>query len=170
MIEWKDVVGYEDYFRVSNTGSIFSKRTNKYLKLIVSKTGYHIFTTKFNGRKSKSYCFKVHRLVAEAFISNPENKPVVNHKDGNKINNKIINLEWATHSENSQHAIDTKLQIPTKGEARYNAILTDEDVRNIKKLYIPKIFGKRKIAKVLGLKVGLVDGVLHSNGWGHVKE
>ena len=65
--EWRDVIGYENYFRVSNLGRIFSKRTNKIIKLVVSKQGYYTFSTRFNGRKSKPHCFRVHRLVAEAF-------------------------------------------------------------------------------------------------------
>ena len=103
--EWRDVVGYEKYFKISNKGNVFSKRSNKVLKLHTHPNGYYIFSTHLDGRKSKAICFKVHRLVAKAFIDNPENKPVVNHIDGVKLNNNVNNLEWCTHKDNTKHAI-----------------------------------------------------------------
>jgi len=65
----------------------------------------------------KSKRFSVHRIVAEAFIDNPDNKPCVNHIDGNKLNNNSDNLEWCTHKENTKHAFDTGLSVGMKGEA-----------------------------------------------------
>lgn len=101
---FKDVVGFEDYFQISNLGKIFSKRSNKILKLHTNKSGYVSLATKIGGRQGTSHCFRVHRLVAEAFLPNPENKLEVNHKDGIKTNNKISNLEWVTSSENKIHS------------------------------------------------------------------
>lgn len=111
MIEcvWKDVVGYEEYFSVSSTGEIFSKRTNKVLKQNTTKEGYKTVATKIGGRGGLNLCFKVHRLVATAFIPNPEGKPYVNHIDGCTSNNCVSNLEWCTASENAIHAITTGL-------------------------------------------------------------
>jgi hypothetical protein len=114
---YKDVVGFEDYFQVSNLGNVYSKRTSKVLKQTVSKTGYYSVATKIGGRKGQAYCFKVHRLVAEAFLPEPDKYIkesikdtvygviVVNHKDGNKLNNLVENFEWCTYKENTQHAI-----------------------------------------------------------------
>lgn len=82
---FKDVVGFEDYFQISNFGRFFSKRSNKLLKLHINKSGYITLATKIGGRHGTNHCFKIHRVVAEAFIPNPENKPEVNHKDGKKI-------------------------------------------------------------------------------------
>ncbi len=158
---WKDVIGYEDYFKVSNIGNIFSKRTNKILKLVISKTGYHIFSTKLNGRNSKAICFKVHRLVAEAFLDEPEKyikdwasntfyrKVYVNHKDGNKLNNIYTNLEWVTNSENIKHALENNLLIPVKGSNSLLCRLDNEQVRYIRQHFKPRDreFGSRALGR-----------------------
>lgn len=82
------------------------RKTGLVLKPRISKHGYYYVNIyKNNNRKT----VKNHRLVAEAFIPNPENKPEVNHKDGDKLNNKISNLEWVTSSENIYHAVHTGL-------------------------------------------------------------
>ena len=104
---WKDVVGYEGYYQVSNFGNIRSvdrviysdklhigtkrKLDGKMLKPYVNAHGYLALTLTKNG-KEKS--LRVHRLVAEAFIKNPNNYDQINHIDGNKTNNKVENLEW----------------------------------------------------------------------------
>ena len=118
---FKDVIGYEDYFKISNHGNLYSKLSNRLLKQTVSATGYYTVATKIGGRTGTAICFKIHRLVAEAFLEPPSkqqlqwasttkyNKVLVNHKDGNKLNNNVDNLEWATASENTNHAISTGL-------------------------------------------------------------
>ena len=121
-IEWRSVIGYEGYYDVSNFGDVRSvsrtvsrDTTGDYwkvgaiLKASVTPKGYlRIQLTK--DCSSRSYM--VHRLVAEVFIENKENKPEVNHVDGNKKNNHVVNLEWVTSSENLQHAYETQLKDP----------------------------------------------------------
>lgn len=139
MIEvWKDVVGYEDYFQVSNTGKIFSKRTKKELKLHTNKNGYIVFATRFGGRNGKNKCLRVHILVANAFIDNIYNKPTVNHIDGDKKNNNVTNLEWATNSEQQLHAHSIGLHINKKGQDVYNSKFTNEDIDYIRNVYTPR--------------------------------
>ena len=100
--EWKDIKGYEGKYQVSNLGRIKSLNYNhtkkeKILDIKPRKDGY-MYVGLFKNGKRKS--FKVHRLVAEVFIENPNKYPVINHKDENKSNNCISNLEWCTHKYN----------------------------------------------------------------------
>lgn len=104
---WKDVPGYEGRYQVSNIGRVkrffWGKRSCKPEIMQPTKSkGYLIVG--LNDGSSKIKTFGVHRLVALAFIPNPESKPETNHKDLNKTNNRAENLEWATSSENVQHA------------------------------------------------------------------
>lgn len=100
MIErWKDVGGYEGLYKISNLGRVKGKHRIKSQQ--DNGKGYLIVHLNKNG---KSRWYLVHRLVAKAFIENPENKPTVNHIDGNRKNNKVNNLEWATYSENNLHS------------------------------------------------------------------
>lgn len=128
---WKDVVGFEDYFRVSTFGNVYSKRTGIILKQVLRVNGYKTISTRIGGRSGKALCFKVHRLVAEAFISNPQNKPEVNHKDGNKANNSVQNLEWNTKSENILHSYDTGLSKPIKGIENIRSTISEDDLNFI---------------------------------------
>ena len=96
--EWRDINGYEGYYQVSNLGKIWSKKTNRILSHHSdSNTGYCRLILRRNG---KNIGCLVHRLVAEAFIDNPYNKPEVNHLDEDKTNNNMANLEWCTKLEN----------------------------------------------------------------------
>lgn len=105
-----------DRFLISDEGQVFSKKSKRYLKLCLNKKGYLALSTRLEGRNGPAVCFRVHRLVAETYLSNPENLPEVNHKDGNKQNNNVSNLEWCTSRQNMQHAYITGLNIPRKRE------------------------------------------------------
>ena len=103
--EWRDIVGYERLYQVSNTGKVKSlnyKKTGKekILKLQTDKNGYLFVGITKNGKRKYK---KTHRLVAEAFLDNPNNLPQVNHKDENKENNCITNLEWCTNEYNHNY-------------------------------------------------------------------
>lgn len=114
---WKDIPNYQGFYQISNFGNVKSlcfgarniKKSNKQklLKSSPSNCGYYKVELYKDG---KSKMFYVHRLVANAFIPNPDNKPQVNHIDGNKANNSVSNLEWCTHSENQRHAISMGLR------------------------------------------------------------
>lgn len=133
--EYRDVVGLEDYFQISNLGNVFSKRSNRILKQSTSGAGYKVFTAKVNGISLNE---SVHRMVAMAFLPNELNKPYVNHKDGCKTNNMLSNLEWVTASENSAHALSTGLR---------NRKLTADQVREIRTSKL----SQRKLGEIYGI-------------------
>ena len=93
-------------YLINTKGEVFSKKTGKQLKPHLHEKGYLRVTLQCDGKKKKH---RIHRLVAEQFINNPDNLPQVNHKDGNKLNNDISNLEWCTQSQNMQHAVENGL-------------------------------------------------------------
>ena len=130
---WKSLDGIFDcgeYYKVSNLGNVVSidrEIRNRLIKgqdIKLSNDRYGYAKVKFkNQGKFKNH--SVHVLVATVFIDNPENKPQVNHIDGNKLNNNVDNLEWVTGSENQRHAFDTGLNF--KGEKHHNSKLTDKE-------------------------------------------
>lgn len=93
-------------YQVSDTGEIFDPYKRRRNVHVNPKTGYVQVRLQRNGKPCSAY---LHRIVATAFVPNPENKPEVNHKDGNKLNNHASNLEWCTHRENVQHAYQSHL-------------------------------------------------------------
>lgn len=105
---WKDVAGFEGIYQISSHGRLRSNKGMLVRKLYITQLGYQCITLNRNGRKKT---FKIHRLVASAFIANPDNKKSVNHKDGNKLNNCTENLEWTTHAENIKHAYEIGLMV-----------------------------------------------------------
>ena len=130
MIEvWKDVKGFEGLYEVSNLGNVRSLKRNKILKPECLKKGY--LRVKLFGVVIKR--FQVHRLVAESFISNPENKPQVNHINGIKTDNRVENLEWCNNSENQKHAFKIGLSKIRRGVNAPNRKLTEKDVMFIRK-------------------------------------
>lgn len=101
MEKYRDVAGYEGLYQVTSWGRVYSVGKNRFLKTETTDKGYlRVDLIDENGKRQHH---KVHRLVAKAFIPNSHNKPQVNHKDGNKQNNSITNLEWVTDSENKEH-------------------------------------------------------------------
>lgn len=108
---WKDIPNYEGLYMVSNLGRVKSLPKNNHKEIIlknkITKDGYYETALSKN---NKQKWIRTHRLVAQAFIPNPDNKPQVNHIDGNKLNNNVDNLEWCTNQENINHAIRTGLE------------------------------------------------------------
>lgn len=90
----KQINNYDNYY-IDKEGKVFNKNTNKYLKGFIGENGYLYYRLSKNNIKKMFYA---HRLVSEHFILNPDNYPVVNHKDGNKLNNNVENLEWVSYS------------------------------------------------------------------------
>lgn len=121
---WKDIKDYKGLYQVSNIGRVKSlaNRSNHKTEIIIKQskvTGYMQVTLYKNSRRKM---FKVHRLVAMAFIPNPLNKEQVNHIDGKKTNNAVENLEWNTVSENVKHAFCKELNSPLKGSSNKRSV------------------------------------------------
>lgn len=112
-----------DDYEITRDGKVINKHTGHTLAPQPNGKGYLRVSI------GKKLMF-IHRLVAEKYIPNPENKPQVNHKDGNKLNNCADNLEWVTNQENRNHAVDNDLQVT--GEKCSWAKLTEENVKEIR--------------------------------------
>lgn len=166
---WKKIKEFEDY-EVSIYGEVKSHKYEKeiILKKRYTQDGYIQYVLLKDG---KSYTKRAHRLVAEAFISNPEYKETVNHIDGNKTNNYYKNLEWATKKEQMQHAYNLGLKKPMKGELNYNHVLTEPQVIEIRKLYKPhnKEFGMKALAKKYKVSEATINRVVHNRSYKNIK-
>lgn len=108
MEEYRDIIGYEGLYQVSNLGNVRNFRTKKVLKGGCDLGGYRIVSLRKNNiQKTKT----VHRLVAKAFIPNPDGLPCINHKDENKLNNNVENLEWCTYQYNNNYGTFTERRV-----------------------------------------------------------
>mgnify|MGYP002622098599 CR=1 FL=1 len=166
--EWRDVEGYEGLYQVSDLGRVrsFHNQYGRILKPIVTSHGYAQVTLAKNGTMRSRH---IHMLVAKAFIPNPENKPQVNHIDGNPMNNRLENLEWVTSQENIRHAYRTGLA--KSGADRKNARFTEDQVRYIRRVYKkgdPE-FGMAALGKKFGVNIQVIWGVIHHRTYNNVK-
>lgn len=169
--EWRPAATRCGRFEVSIDGRVRNRHNQRELSLTLLN-GYPGFATR-KTRKGKAYAYKVHHLVIKAFIGpRPTPRHVVNHKDGVKTNNHANNLEWVTYSENTRHAFRLGLQVPTRGEERTNAKLSDEIVRYIRRVYTPyhPKFGARALGRRLGVSHERVSRVASGQVWAHVED
>ncbi len=124
---WKPVVGHEGLYEVSDMGRVKSSLTGKMLKQCDHSHGYLQLSLRKNGKQKTC---TAHSLVLKAFVTKPVDH-IVNHKDGNKKNNKLSNLEWVTYGGNLKHAMDSGLQI-LHGEHNAAHKLTAKEVKEIR--------------------------------------
>lgn len=161
----REVFLFNDRYKITPSGLVISLpkklgygayTRERILKPSKTLCGYVSFCIRSDKNKKKN--FLLHRLLAESFIPNQENKPYVNHKDGNKLNNNLSNLEWVTAKENSQHAWDNRLQISTdkmKNQAKLNILktrkvnrkLSFKTAEEIRDRYLSTNISQRKLAK-----------------------
>lgn len=161
MEEWKPIKGFEDYYRISDYGNIFSIRSGRNLKLSTNSHGYLCATLRVNGSSKQ---VKVHRLVAIHFLDKSNDYDIVNHKDGNKQNNYKDNLEWSTYSNNNQHAYDLGLK-DLKSESFSK--LTREEVEYIRSVYVPGHieFSATKLALKFGVHRTTISKIVNNKRW-----
>lgn len=165
MTEWRDVVGMDGKYSVSDSGLIMSNVRGKILKLTLNPYGYLQVCVKPNGRKGKSKVIKAHRAVAMAFLENPEGKPSVNHIDGIKTNNDKKNLEWSTYSEQMIHAISLGLKVMPQGEDAYSAKLSHDQVLDI---FSRKHGTIRNIGNEFGVSHSTISRIRTGRNWSSV--
>ena len=179
---WKDIKGYKNIYQVSNLGRIKSLPKYKcynYFRIneIIlkqckqGKPGHGYYQVVLHKNKiGKGHL--VHRLIAEAFIKNTLNKKTVNHKDGNKLNNNLDNLEWMTQSENCKHAYAiglTKINkniIPfKKGSKHLMSKLTEKDVLKIRSM---KNISAKELAVLFNITYRNIKYILNGKTWSHI--
>lgn len=159
---WKTIKGYKNKYLISNLGNIKSVKRNIILNPPTHKGYFHV--TLFNKNIRKWYY--VHRLVALAFISNPKNKPYINHIDGNKQNNHVDNLKWCTQSENEKHA--NKLGLKNfKGENNGKSKLSNNDIFSIKRLFKQGL-KQTTIAKLYDTTQSNISLIVTRKNWKHL--
>lgn len=173
---WKDVEEFDFLYQISNMGRLKSKERKVNSK--IQKCGYRIISEKIklaqdNGNGYKQYYIQinkirrlqyVHRLVANYFIPNLENKKQVNHKNGIKSDNRVGNLEWCTQSENTAHAVKNKLM--KSGEDSVHSKLTKQNVLCIRRLYrINPKFSKSDVSRKLGVRDSTIHKIINNERW-----
>ena len=155
-------IKFNSFIEVSENGEI--KSHGKPINGEICKNGYKRIHVSHEG---KSYKFLVHRLVAAAFIPNPDNLPCVNHKDGNKQNNSVSNLEWVTYSENQKHAYETGLK-SANGTKNGQHKLTEKDVAEIREHYVRGKHGENNsygLAKKYGVSPKAIMQIINGVTW-----
>lgn len=142
-VEWKLIAGFGGTYSVSNYGEVRNNRTGKLMKPRKNEKGYLRIGLTTNGKQK---CMRVHRLVAQAFIPNPENKHEVNHIDFNKENNCVNNLEWVTCKENSDHSFGNRKR---SNEKKYKKVSNtgEKHISYQNGYYVVRMFGKKYFCK-----------------------
>lgn len=168
---WKSLKGLTkngDNYEISNLGNVRNTTNKRVRKPQIDKDGYLLVSLYKDNKPSNA---KIHRLIALAFIPNIENKPIINHKDGNKQNNEISNLEWSTSSENNQHAWDNDLKsrdVNTKGEKHGMSKLNESDVLRIRELYNTGNYSYSELGRIFDVTKTNVYRIIKRKSWKHI--
>jgi DNA-binding XRE family transcriptional regulator len=163
--EWKHIKGLENKYLISNLGRVKSLprkyvKKSRILKTPLDAYGYPVVYL------DKKY--KVHRLVASHFLPEIPNKPIVNHINGIKNDNKVSNLEWSTYSENMTHAYKNNLNKGPKGVKNRHSKLSERDVISIKIKYIPRKYTMDRLAKEFNVSRQSIKNIIKNKTWRHI--
>ena len=169
--EWANINGYEGLYLISNIGKVLSLTTKKIRITNLNKRGYEQVSL---CRDGKIQTHRIHRLVAIAFIPNPERKEQVNHIDGVKTNNCVTNLEWNTNQENKIHAVKNglttkKYSLPSiQGSKHGRSKLNEKDVLIIRELSLNDNFSNSKLGKMFNVSSVLISLIVQRKRWTHI--
>jgi len=187
---WRDIPGYNGVYQASTLGRILTRNwKNKGITVemmpALDASGY-LRTVFVNPITGVHKTIKVHRIVASTFIPNPDIKPEINHLNGIKDDNKIMNLEWVTHRENFDHSVDNNMQPALFSSAEenryYRAVLdgrcekvqgskvgtsklTEKDVIEIRAKFKPRIYTREMLANEYGVKPSCIKDVVNRRSW-----
>ena len=171
-MEWKEIKGYRETYLISDTGSVCRlRKKDVQLPYHENNSGYFRVALNIDG-KSRRYF--VHRLVAETFLPRIEGKKYVNHKNGNKHDNNVSNLEWCTFQENIQHAWSTgayskekRRKTSKKGEMHPMHKLSQKDVDWIRAHHIPfdNTYGSKAMAVKFGVRPQTITDIANNRSW-----
>lgn len=167
---WKRIPNYSKY-EASSTGYIKTfnwkgSGKTKIMKPAIDGSGY--LRTMLIRDDGITHTIKVHRIIAQTFIDNPENKPEVNHKNGIKTDNSINNLEWCTRTENIRHCIDNGWMVAHHGEKNGFSILKEYQVREIRDKFEPRVYTRKMLAKEYGVKESTIKDIVIGKSWKHL--
>lgn len=179
MEQWKAIPGFEGYYEASTLGNIRSVSrkviihgaSGDYERSLKSKPmtplpdgkGYYLMVELSRDGRSKRYL--IHRLVAQTFIENPESLPEVNHKDENKRNNRVDNLEWCTHAYNNNYG---SKKTASRGEGNAQCKFSEATILELKRQYKPNDpeFGTKGLSEKFGISISHVSAIIHGRRWG----
>lgn len=150
-------------YEIHRNGTIRNRESFNIKSQYIGSTGYYMVSFSY---KNKSKPQRVHRLLASTFISNPNNYPCVNHKNGIKTDNRLCNLEWCTHSQNMKHAFETGLA-NNKGEKNGQSKLSKSQVKEIKEL-LKSGLSQYKIAEKYPVSRSCILGIKTGRLWNHI--
>ena len=171
--QWRDIVGYEGWYQVSNMGRVRRARTGpgtyvgRILRPRVHTGGYYQVSLCKNGKVSNNY---IHVLVLKAFVVPcPENYEC-NHRNGKKQDNRVSNLEWVTHTENINHSYQVldRTRRGCKGESNPYAKLTDQKVHRMRRLSASGTYTQKQLAEMFGCSRPCVSAVVTRRTWTHI--
>lgn len=167
---WKEIPGYDGKYFISSFGNVkviykWIKDNEKILSPMINKDGYYQVNLSLH-KNVKHH--RIHRLVAEAFIDNPNGYPMVNHKDENKLNNRVDNLEWCDHTYNIRYGTRTKRSFEKRNKDHsYHRVLTQRDAKEIRKICIPYdcTFGIKALSKKYGVSTTAISSIVNNRSW-----